>query len=177
MSIARYLSKLGALLGSDGKVSTAAMARQGSAGQVLTSNGAGADPSYQAVAGGVTTVDGVAGAVSLAALAAFTKSLSSSGYQKLPGGLIMQWGTTGTVSTANNITANQGPISFPIAFPSGLVSLQGTAFNASAISGGGVMSVVFNNVSASSFYWQLAQPNNGCNSFSGVSTRWLAFGY
>lgn len=36
-------------------VTVAKLAREGSAGQVLTSNGAGADPSYQAVAGGVPT--------------------------------------------------------------------------------------------------------------------------
>lgn len=84
MSLARYFSKLAALVGSDGKVPAAALAtgavtadavsantitlaklaRVGSAGQVLMSNGAGADPSYQALpAGGVTSLNGQTGAI------------------------------------------------------------------------------------------------------------------
>lgn len=74
MSIARYLSKLGALLNSSGQVQTSALApnavtaaklaREGSAGQVLTSNGDGSDPSYQSLpAGGVTSLNGQSGAI------------------------------------------------------------------------------------------------------------------
>ena len=39
------------------------------------------------------------------------QSLASSGYQKLPGGLILQWGTLTTSASADS------PITFPIAFP------------------------------------------------------------
>lgn len=84
MSLARYLSKLGALLNSSGQVpasglasgavtadavgantiTLAKLARVGTAGQVLTSGGAGADPSYQALpAGGVTSLNGQTGAI------------------------------------------------------------------------------------------------------------------
>lgn len=77
MSLARYLSKLGALLNSSGQVPAAGLApdavtngaiaansialsklaRVGTAGHILTSNGTGSDPSYQAPpAGGVTSV-------------------------------------------------------------------------------------------------------------------------
>ncbi len=42
--------------------------------------------------GGVTSVDSQTGAITLANLTAFAKSLGQNGYQKLPGGLILQWG-------------------------------------------------------------------------------------
>ena len=49
-------------------VTSAKLAREGSAGQVLTSNGAGSDPSYQSLpAGGVTSFNTRTGAVTLSA--------------------------------------------------------------------------------------------------------------
>lgn len=48
------------------------------------------------------------------------QSIATNGYQKLPGGLIIQWGAfTGTAVT------------FPIAFPTGCLSISGTSSNAS----------------------------------------------
>lgn len=45
-------------------VTVAKLAREGSSGQVLTSNGAGSDPSYQSLpAGGVTSLNGQTGAI------------------------------------------------------------------------------------------------------------------
>lgn len=38
--------------------------------------------------------------------------LAASGYQKLPGGVIIQWGQTGTIGTDSSVT-----VTFPIAFP------------------------------------------------------------
>lgn len=64
--------------------------------------------------GGVTSVDSATAAVTLSSLAAFGRSLSANGYQKLPGGLFLQWGTlsgTGTHGSTYSIT-------FPITFPS-----------------------------------------------------------
>ena len=64
--------------------------------------------------GGVTSVDSATAAVTLSSLAAFARSLGSNGYQKLPGGLILQWGTlsgTGAHGSSYSLT-------FPIAFPS-----------------------------------------------------------
>jgi hypothetical protein len=43
--------------------------------------------------GGVTSVNSATGAVDLASLAAFDRSLSTNGYQKFPGGFTVQWGT------------------------------------------------------------------------------------
>lgn len=58
----------------------------------------------------------IGGSAQLGSAAVFSSSLSSNGYQKLPGGLIVQWGTcTGT--------AGGSAVSFPIAFPNGCLSL------------------------------------------------------
>jgi len=61
------------------------------------------------------------------------QSLASSGYQKLPGGLIIQWGSASVSLTAN--TNSSQTITFPIAFPNlalhGSVNGQGTATSAS----------------------------------------------
>ena len=56
-----------------------------------------------------TTVQGAGGASFVALGAA---SLSSSGYQGLPSGLIIQWGATGTIGGDATVT-----VTFPIAFP------------------------------------------------------------
>jgi hypothetical protein len=52
------------------------------------------------------------------------KGTNASGYVKLPGGLIMQWGT---VTCSNGVPA---PFTFPIAFPTGLLTYSVTPFEA-----------------------------------------------
>jgi hypothetical protein len=47
----------------------------------------------------------------------FSQSIGSNGWQKLPSGLIMQWGASTTVATATSVT-------FPIAFPNNLFNIQ-----------------------------------------------------
>lgn len=51
----------------------------------------------------------------------FASSLSTSGYQKLPGGLILQYGTVVTSASADTTVV------YPIAFPSNAYSVVGTA--------------------------------------------------
>ncbi len=48
--------------------------------------------------------------------------LSTSGYQKLPGGLIIQWGIV-------NVAATSGALSFPIVFPNAALSLVTNAYH------------------------------------------------
>ena len=61
------------------------------------------------------------------ALQGANQSLAASGYQKLPGGLILQWG----FSFAN---AGGSVITFPIAFPTALLNIStGIANNANAV--------------------------------------------
>lgn len=66
--------------------------------------------STNGVSGVVTSVDGSSGSVTLANLSSFTRSFGSSGYQKFPGGLIIQWGVLSTGGDAN-LTVTL-PISF-----------------------------------------------------------------
>ena len=53
------------------------------------------------------------------------RSIGTSGYQKLPGGLIIQWGS-GLLTTASTV-------SFPIAFPTACVNVQITADSSSSV--------------------------------------------
>lgn len=49
-------------------------------------------------------------------MSSFANSLSTNGYQKLPGGLILQWGRVNTTATGG--TASNVDVTFPIAFAS-----------------------------------------------------------
>lgn len=121
-------------------------------GQVLTYNGSTS-----------TWVASAAPSAAPSSTADFTganQSLSaSSGYQKLPGGLIIQWGT-GTGGTAFN---------FPIAFPNAcrVVVITPDPFNSIGIGSG----VTFNNTSATPY------TNAGNGNALGVSVHWVAYGY
>ncbi|PUE21869.1 hypothetical protein B9Z43_01430 [Limnohabitans sp. MMS-10A-192] len=70
----------------------------------------------------VASVDGATGAVSLAALDAFGRNLTGSGYQKLPGGMIIQWVRGMTTGLGNTFVGSSTPstlaitASFPLAF-------------------------------------------------------------
>jgi hypothetical protein len=74
----------------------------GTSGQVLQSNG-NSPPSWN----------------SLASFTEFDKSLATDGYQKLPGGLIIQWGTTGVIAGPGTAT-----ITFPIVFTTSCFNVQ-----------------------------------------------------
>lgn len=52
-------------------------------------------------------------------MSAFTKLLSTNGYQKLPGGLIIQWGLL-------NGTTGEASGSYPIAFPGEILQVVAT---------------------------------------------------
>ena len=72
------------------------------------------------VSNGGTNWSAIAGSVQLGKATAFGSSLSASGYQRLPSGLIIQWGNAVT----SGGTAN---VSLPLAFPSACVSVQVSA--------------------------------------------------
>lgn len=101
------------------------MASQSVASAVNATNATNASFATTAGNGGVTSLNGASGAVSLAALAAYASSMGANGYQKLPSGLIIQWGTN-TVDGVNTF-----PIAFPNACHEALVST-----NAASSSGG-----------------------------------------
>jgi hypothetical protein len=86
----------------------------GTSGQVLKSNGDAA-PSF----------------ASLSSLTDFDNSLATNGYQKLPGGLIIQWG-----ADTNDMTEGENrTYTFPIAFPSTCATVQVTIFGNGDASG------------------------------------------
>lgn len=60
----------------------------------------------------------------VSARGAFGASLASSGYQKLPGGLILQWGRIGNIPHATSAT-----VTFPIAFPNACFQAVTTGHN------------------------------------------------
>lgn len=70
----------------------------------------------------VTTSKIANNAVTAAKIANFTSSLAGNGWQDLPSGLIMQWGSFGNPGGVNNLT-----ISFPKVFPNACYSIQITA--------------------------------------------------
>lgn len=65
------------------------------------------------------------GTAALFRAASFGASQSASGYQRLPGGLIIQWGTilTPAYNTANQFLRT--PFAFPISFPNAVLSVGG----------------------------------------------------
>jgi|LauGreDrversion4_2_1035121.scaffolds.fasta_scaffold01358_11 hypothetical protein len=91
------------------------------------------------------------------------QSLSSNGYQKLPSGLIMQWGTSSSIGPDGTAT-----ITYPTAFPSATGAVQITPIISLQIGGQGVQSV--SSVSTSSFVI-----NNGLD--ASMSFYWFAIGY
>lgn len=79
---------------------------------ISVSNGDGVSGNPTITNSGVTSVDSQTGAVTLSSLTAFAKSLGESGYQKFPGGLIIQWGK---VSVSSGTTSVTFPTSFSTA--------------------------------------------------------------
>ena len=67
----------------------------------------------------------------------FTSSKATNGYQKLPSGVIIQWGaaTTGTGAPGSVV------VSFPIAFPSAVVAIHSTRYDSASSSANTVTNV------------------------------------
>lgn len=128
-----------------------------SAADIVTAIGATAV--QNASNGGVTSVDSQSGAITLSSLTAFAKSLGTSGYQKLPGGLIIQWGSN---SAGGNGSAS---VSFPISFPTACVNVQVTG----GYSGTNGNSTGAYSVSTTGFTYTYH--------YSGTTDYWLALGY
>ncbi|WP_438833118.1 gp53-like domain-containing protein [Chitinibacter bivalviorum] len=83
----------------------------------------GDDALVQSGTGGWTAFGGIQ---NLGASMQFAASLAANGYQKLPSGLILQWGTL-TSSASADVT-----ITYPIAFPTAVKSLVATAYASGA---------------------------------------------
>lgn len=96
---------------------------------------------------------------------------STNGYQRLPGGLIMQWGLTPSLDNAGQSLMT---ITFPIAFPTACLNIQATISSTSATGGSGSsMSVFVSQLNTSQFRILLDSANG---SFP-VPAYWFAIGY
>ena len=101
--------------------------------------------------------------VATTAFANPASSLSANGYVKLPSGVIMQWGTSASVAVGVNTA-----VTFPIAFPTAVASVQymaNVSGNASAQQQAGVSSKTTSGFS----FWSF-------NSTTGTYS-WFAIGY
>lgn len=93
------------------------------------------------------------------------QALSGNGYQKLPGGLIIQWGST--ITSAGGTVA----VTFPIAFPSAAFSVVGMHL------GAGNATVISTALSQTSVTLALGSSGSLGQSPSGSGTiRWIAIG-
>jgi hypothetical protein len=97
-------------------------------GATLTNSAAGVKvtPNVFAALAGLSTqtfeaADGASGK-QVVNISQFAKSLSANGYQKLPTGFIIQWGSLGSTQVGSGTTFSLTD-SFPIAFPNGCLSM------------------------------------------------------
>lgn len=102
--------------------------------------------------------DGARVITPLSLLGAFVKAHGSSGYQKLPNGLILQWGSVAT-------SASTGTTTFPTTFPNACV------FAGLQVDGAGAQyyATICTSRGLSSFSWWVANAN--------VDFTWFAIGY
>lgn len=92
------------------------------------------------------------------------QSLTSNGYQKLPGGLIIQWGSVNAVPSGSGSN-----ITFPIAFPNTILNASATVNNTGGNSGASAAGVGALTKSSMTVF------NNGNTGATAVS--WIALGY
>lgn len=107
----------------------------------------------------------------------FANSKTANGWQKLEGGLIIQWGTAGFA--ANNSPAVQTTVAFPIAFPNACVHISGVQISRASNDGGGTWAMRPTNKTLTNFLATL--DNNGGNVIYNFKlaqyAEWIAIGY
>lgn len=96
----------------------------------------------------------------------FLNLKSENGYQKLPSGLVLQWGVSSSIPDESSITA-----SFPIVFPNDCLSIQATV-NIDTLASG-ARSVYAKKISTAQF----KLTNDSVNTLPAVTAFWLAIGY
>ena len=98
----------------------------------------------------------------------FGSSLASSGYQKLPSGLIIQWGLASLAYSG--LQEYTGTVTMPITFPSAMRSIVGTSNDAM-----NTAKIVMTLTGTSSSAWKARFEEN--MSGGGNSFTWIAIGY
>lgn len=108
-----------------------------------------------------------------AAFSGSNQGLTTNGYQKLPGGLIIQWGTATVAAGANGA----GSVTFPLAFPSSCVSLSFSCLNpvgSQAVVEGYVFTTGLTNTGAT-FINKYIGDSGG--TLTAATIYWIAIGY
>ena len=100
-----------------------------------------------------------------------TYDLSANGYQKLPSGLIMQWG----VSDRTDARQEEEEITFPIEFPNSCLNIIGIPDYSTSENGG--MSLYIKSFTTTTATFQYDSDNVTYNDNGGMAIRWQAFGY
>lgn len=97
----------------------------------------------------------------------FTALKSANGYQKLPSGLIIQWGTVTTAAAPTTVN-------FPIVFPNACLSVTASASSESTV---GSEVFQYQNVNASSFGAHAISFVSGSWNYYAIQLKWIAIGY
>lgn len=98
------------------------------------------------------------------------QSLSTNGYQKLPGGLIIQWGTSAAFT--NNTTEDSVSVTLPIAFPT--AALNAVVCNSGSVAFDAVATVT----SITTTTLTISKNVISITSLIGtLNARWIAIGY
>lgn len=98
------------------------------------------------------------------------QSLTANGYQKLPGGLILQWGSITTTTSPLGT-----PVVFPIPFPTACVSFGSTCTSATVYSD--VMEIVGGLNTTTVNVACVSSGSGGVSVVVSATARWWAFGY
>lgn len=98
------------------------------------------------------------------------KSLGTAGYMKLPGGLIIQWGTSSFTATDGD---NGSLLTFPLAFPTTAVQVVATSDGVSGSGGGNYMSGVGNLSNTNCRIWS----RNAAGTYTNSAGPFIAIGY
>jgi hypothetical protein len=99
-------------------------------------------------------------------LGQFTKSLASNGYQKLPSGLIIQWGSSTYAGNSDTFQT----FSFPISFPNVALSITGTI-------GAALSNAALGFQIASATQYQVGYHSASGAAATSTAYAWMAVGY
>lgn len=116
----------------------------------------------------------IGGETALGQSSAFAASRAANGYQKLPGGLIIQWGVGNTTPNTASGSPNFGyfgtaAVTFPIAFPSAVVNVLVTPQDSPATE----LGASWNSLTTTGVTLYMNNYQSGVN----VNLNWLAIGY
>jgi hypothetical protein len=113
----------------------------------------------------------IGGSASLLFSAGFNHQKAASGFQRLPSGLIIQWGNATTSTTSAQ------SVTFPISFPNGVLQVVVSCLEASGNSLRMAVVNSYNGVSGFTFSGYAASGGAALSPASGVRANYIAIGY